>query len=113
MKIQVLYTKDSAREMRAKAEFDEGFPTAEEINDNYVVVYFNNSVIPPKTPDELFEIFNGMNETEPNPLTSLNGQRMVKMYNTHTSMSVGDIVKLNDSTYICLPDHWVDISTLI
>lgn len=35
-----------------------------------------------------------------NPYSSVDGQRIIKEYKTHTSMSIGDVIKVNNTYYM-------------
>lgn len=73
------------------------------INMNYIDRYYVNvfneiistSLEDEELLEELFEKFN----SEDNPLQSEEKQRMIGENNSHTSMSVGDVIKLNDQYY--------------
>lgn len=48
----------------------------------------------------LENLFVRFNSTDVNPLQSEEAQKMIKQNKTHTSMSLGDIIKLNDKYYM-------------
>lgn len=71
-----------------------------DLNTYYVNVYdepLNINMDNDNILNDLFELFNS--ETE-NPLSSIEYQNKIKQYHTHTSMSVGDIIKLNNDYYV-------------
>ena len=55
-----------------------------------------------KTPDQAFEIFNG----DDNPFANKEIQEFIRKVCTHTSMSVGDIVVIDDIYHICENIGW-------
>jgi len=58
----------------------------------------------------LEEIFRIMNDDEDNPMSTSDMQKwIVENEVTHTSMSVADIVILDDATYICASIGWKEI----
>lgn len=108
MKIEVLYTKPD-EDVRVMWNPPTRFPTDEEIAGNYVVVYRDETerdyIV---TPDNLFMVFNGAAPSTPNPLACPEKQAMLGSLGVrHTSMSVGDIVRIDDESYLCAPAGWI------
>lgn len=78
--------------------------TKDEFTKYYVKVFETNVPLSQNLNDEksknrylqsLFEIFN----SEENPLAFEKYQKIIRENNSHTSMSVGDMIKLNDILY--------------
>jgi hypothetical protein len=112
MKVTVLYTKATARGMRLMVGFDEGLPSLKDINQNYAVVYHDETERDYKvTPEDIFRIFNGADSRTQNPLANEEGQAKLKRLEVgHTSMSVGDIVQIDDTIYICQNTGWATMT---
>ena len=104
MKVTVFYTKgnETGRELRAKAELNEGAPTLAELLIGYAVVYAESTQLPYQcTPEMIWKIFNGVHSELLNPLSTEVGQAMLKDKGvSHTSMSIGDIVDIAGKVYI-------------
>jgi hypothetical protein len=107
MKVTLLYTKANARGMRLMVSFGEGNPTPRDLVENYAIVYQNDTFPEQCSPDGIFAIFNGADSERPNPLSTEEGQkRIIEQGVAHTSMSVGDIVQIEDVSYLCQPTGW-------
>jgi hypothetical protein len=59
----------------------------------------------------LDDVFIELNFDQRNPLTLPSKQDWLRenMIHPHTSMSVGDVAKMNNKYYICLPSGWAEI----
>lgn len=84
-------------------------PTIADIARDYVVVHEEAEGELLQTPDDVFEVFNGQSSRMKNPLESYPGLCFVEKWDTHTSMSVGDIVQIGDTVYICKFCGWKEI----
>ena len=107
MKVTVLYTKANARGVRLMVSFGEGKPTLRDIIENYAIVYQNDTFPERYTPEGIFAIFNGVNPEIPNPLANEKSQKeIIEQGVAHTSMSVGDMVQIDDTIYLCISTGW-------
>ena len=111
MKVTVLYTKNTRSGMRQMISFGEVLPTLKDIKEHYEVVYYDETEREyPATPEDLFRIFNDADGKVPNPLTTPEGQEKLRSLEvSHTSMSVGDIVQIDEIVSICQPDGWATV----
>lgn len=70
-------------------------------NLSYVKVYNGeintNNTETEEVCNKIFNLFNG----DDNPLSTQSKQNFIRENNTHTSMSIGDIIYINDGYYIC------------
>lgn len=57
----------------------------------------------------LEDLFCKYNHEDKNPLGSVNGQKFVRENKTHTSMSVGDVIQVNEKYFVCEDDCWRDL----
>lgn len=69
-------------------------PTPEKLAEDYEV-FWEGEVPDNTTPDDIFVKFN-----------LIEGRIRLPPGIGHTSMSVGDIVQLNDNYYVCMPLGW-------
>ncbi|AVG46677.1 hypothetical protein [Acanthamoeba polyphaga mimivirus] len=70
------------------------YTTNEKLRDHYVIEHL----------DDVFKRFNN----DDNPLYEKKLQKQVKKYHTHTSISVDDIIKIDDS-YFMITDFGFDV----
>ena len=108
MKFRILYTKGTPRGFELMVGFgSNAMPSVEDLRDHYEVVAEGCFLEEEMDPDDLFRIFNGADSIYKNPLASADGQNKIKELRvSHTSMSVGDIVVMDNETYLCRPAGW-------
>ena len=76
--------------------------TMEDLNNYYLMVYDSDISIKANNEKELFKFFDSLFKqfnSEDNPLTHPTLQKMIAKHKSHTSMSVGDIIKFNNNYY--------------
>lgn len=82
------------------------FPTKEDIKKDYVQLPFTLEI---EGKDELDRIFEQLNVGD-NPLATTENQEWLKANEVcHTSMSVGDVVQLDDQYFVCAGVGWEEI----
>lgn len=91
MQARVYYWKDPKYLLTG---FTVSKPTIEDIKRDYQL-FWKGEVADDTTPGDIFLKFNAL----PIPVRLPPGIK-------HTSMSVGDIVELGDSSYVCMPVGW-------
>lgn len=69
------------------------------IEESYVEVYSSMDEVGDDIFIYLEKMFEKFNNDE-NPLSGVDQQNKISYLNTHTSMSVGDVVKINDTYYV-------------
>jgi len=96
VKARVYYWKDPKYLMTgfAPAGFIVPKPTIEDIRRDFKL-FWEGEVADDTTPEDIFAKFNAL----PVPVRLPPGIK-------HTSMSVGDVVKLGDDFYVCMPVGW-------
>ena len=57
----------------------------------------------------LEDLFCKYNHEDKNPLGSVNGQKFVRENKTHTSMSVGDVIQINEKYFVCKDEGWREL----
>lgn len=72
--------------------------TRKQFKDYYRLIYEKNDTVTEidQYLNSLFELFN----SEHNPLCRQKYQNLIKNLNSHTTMGVGDVVRINDQYYI-------------
>jgi len=83
-------------------------PTLKDVAENYAVVFHGmiDNEISHVTPDEIFAIYNGAYGEH--PLSGETSQERLRELGTHTSMSVGDMVQIDDTVYVCQSVGWLE-----
>lgn len=99
MKAAIYYWKDPKYLLLGMPLSPLPMPTQKDIPKNYKVIW-QGDVPENTTRDELFERFNFL----PVPFRLPPGIK-------HTSMSIGDIVQLDDIFYICMPLGWKKVKS--
>lgn len=107
MKLTVLYTKSTWRgmELLVGHVFKHDFlPTITELMSDYEIVYQDDEWGGNRNPDNVFGLFN----SDMNPLSCDKEQKKLKALGVgHTSLSVGDMVIIDDQVYLCRPQGWL------
>jgi hypothetical protein len=106
MKVTVYYWKDIGYLVRLG---DGVKPTPEQVETDYAAVWTGE--MPDDTqPDDVFGIFNGVDDKMGNPLASDAGQENILSLGVkHTSMSIGDVLRLDSRFLVCMPVDWEPI----
>jgi len=135
MEIKVKYPKRVNKEnmhddWMMRVTYKSRFPTKEEIETDYVTLPIPDDFwfkvfgdLNPKTEEDriavLDSIFSDMNRYEINPMamkneTDVDGKKMQQWLKDneirHTSMSVGDVIILDNSIYVCDVQGWKEVA---
>ncbi len=107
-KLQVYYWKSGQAERQLQIRVDGVVPEPGDLEVYYTKVY-ENEVDDDYKPDDAFAWFNDVLGLS-NPLGTAWGQERLRLLDVgHTSMSVGDIVILDNDMYVCQIDGWLRI----
>jgi len=100
-----------------RVSYKERFPTKKEIEADYMTLPIPNDYWSKfDMPDDEYEhqildtIFKIMNNYDINPMSTEENQQWLKDNEIrHTSMSVGDIVILDNNIYVCAVQGWKEV----
>jgi len=118
MRIRVFYpTRNKEinydRDWSIKVSYKEEFPTKADVLKDYkelpISDFWNTIDLDVKTfkPWLLDKIFQLMNDYKTNPLSSEEMQKWIRENKVrHTSMSVGDVIAIDDTFYVCANEGW-------
>ena len=109
MKAEVYYWKDIKWLLELGAKDKPEHPTKEQIKTDYVKlpVKFEIESGDEKKLDKIYATLN----TDKNPMATSNMQKWIKDNElTHTSMSVGDIIRTKKGMYICKDFGWEKVA---
>jgi len=121
MKLEIKYPKKRSKERNFNKDWDvrvlyKGeFPTIKEIENNYVTLPITEFWDQIGLTEETFEtwildkVFKLMNQDNTNPMTRPEMQEWIRKNTTHTSMSVGDVIKVDNKYYVCKDIGWKEI----
>ena len=101
MQVKIYYLRDikTNTNIYLSLQFDENYKVKLNMIDNYYYCIYEYVADNKETfliLDDIFELFNSDN----NPLSNPGIQGIIFQYKLHTSMSIGDIIKLNDEYYV-------------
>jgi len=129
-KIEIKYPKRKNKEnmhddWMMRVSYKNKYPTREEIDADYVTLPIPNEFwLKMNMPDEEYKtaildaIFNIMNRYDTNPMgmtseSDEHGKRMQQWLRNHdirhTSMSVGDVIILDNNIYVCDVQGWKEV----
>ena len=101
--VKVMYAKHGSK-FFCNVSKESDLPTLVDIKNDYVTVW--KGELPESTPEKIFMKFN----SEHNILRMPSRQKLIKVSGAmHTSMSVGDIVVIDNVTHVCMPFSWFSI----
>lgn len=98
--IQIFYWTKKAVDDLKHDIFFYGKPKISYLDKYYVNVFNETTSVNNKDIHCLLEGLFARFNSEENPLSSEEKQKLIREHNTHTSMSLGDVVKVNDKYYV-------------